>query len=51
MIFGHLNVKSQRNNFAILSEQIKGSIDIFMAPETKLNDSFPEDQFLIKGAL
>ena len=49
LIFGHLNVNSLRNKFDIHSEQIKGSIDIFMVFETKLDDSFPEDQFLIKA--
>ena len=48
LIFGHLNVNSLRNKFDILSEQIKGSIHVFMVSETKLNDSFPEDKFLIK---
>ena len=36
LIFKYLNVNSLRNKFDILSEQIKGSIDIFMASETKL---------------
>ena len=49
MIFGHLNVNSPRIKFDILSEQIKGSIDIFMVSVTILDNSFPEDQFLIKG--
>ena len=42
-------MSSLRNKFDILSEQIKGSIDIFMVPETKLDHSFPERKFLIKG--
>ena len=49
LIFGHLNVNSLRNKFDILSEQTKCSIDIFMVSETKLDDSFPEGQLLIKG--
>ena len=48
-IFWHLNVNSLRKRFDILSEQIKGSIDIFMVSETELDDSFPEGQLLIKG--
>ena len=50
-MFRHLNVNSRRNKFDILSEQIKSSIDIFMVPKTKLDDSFPESQFLIKAFL
>ena len=49
LIFGHLNINSLRNKFDLLSEQVKGSIDIFMVSETKLDDSFPEGQFLIEG--
>ena len=47
-IFGHLN-NSLRNKFDLLCEQIKGSIDIFMISETRLDDSFPLGQFLIDG--
>ena len=42
LIFGLLNVNSLRNKFDIHSEQIKGSIDIFMVSEMKLDDSFPD---------
>ena len=49
LIFGHQNINSLRNKFDLLCEQIKGSIDIFMISETKLDDSFPQSQFLIEG--
>ena len=49
LIFGHLNINSLRNKFDLLCEQIKDSIDIFMISETKLDDSFPQGQFLIGG--
>ena len=49
LIFGHLNINSLRNKFDLLCEQIKGSIDMFMISETKLDDSFPQGQFLIDG--
>ena len=49
LIFGHLNINSLRNKFDLLYEQIKGSIGIFMISETKLDDSFPQGQFLIEG--
>ena len=38
-----------RNKFDFLCEQIKGSIDIFMISESKLDESFPQGQFLIDG--
>ena len=49
LIFGHLSINSLRNKFDLLCEQIKGSIDIFMIFETKLDDRFPQGQFLIAG--
>ena len=49
LIFGHLNINSLRNKFDLFSEQVKGSIDILMVSETKLDDSFPEAQFLIEA--
>ena len=49
VIVGHLNINSLRNKFDLFSEQVKDSIDILMVSETKLDDSFPEAQFLIEG--
>ena len=42
LIFGHLNINSLKNKFDLSSEQVKGTIDILMVSETKLDDSFPE---------
>ena len=33
----------------MLSEMIKGFVDVFMISETKLDDSFPGGQFFIEG--
>ena len=41
-------MNSLRSKSIILSEQAKGSIDIFMVSETEVDDNFPEDQFLIE---
>ena len=49
LIFAHLNINSLRNKFDLLSEQIKGSVDILIISETKKCDSFPDGQFLIEG--
>ena len=49
LIFTHLNINSLRNKFDLLSEQIKGSIDKLMISQTKLDDMFPEGQFLMEG--
>ena len=38
-----------RNEFDLLTDQIKDNIDILMITETKLNESFPIGQFFING--
>ena len=49
LVFCQLNINSLRNKFDMLSELIKGFVDVFMTSETKLEDSFPEGQFFIDG--
>ena len=49
LILGHLNINSVRNKFQALKFIIDNNIDIFLISETKLDDSFPTAQFLIKG--
>ena len=49
LIFACLNIYSIRNKFQLLSEQIKGNVDVLMISETKIDDSFPVGQFLIEG--
>ena len=49
LIFAYLNINSLRNKFDLLSEQIKGFIDILMISKTQLDDSFPDGQFLIES--
>ena len=33
----------------MLSDQIKGSIDVLLVSETKIDDSFPNGNFLLDG--
>ena len=40
-VIAYLNINSIRNKFEVLSEEIKGNIDIFVISETKIDDSFP----------
>ena len=47
LVFGQLNMYSLRNKFDMLSEMIKGFVDVSMISETKLADSFPGGQFFI----
>ena len=42
LVFGQVNINPLRNKFDMLSELIKGFVDVFMISETKLDDSFPE---------
>ena len=50
LIFANLNINSIRNKFELLSEQIKGNIDVLIISETKIDDGFPVGQFLIEGS-
>ena len=36
-----------RNKYDILTDQITGNVDVMVISETKLDDSFPENQFKI----
>ena len=40
-VIAYLNINSIRNKFEVLSEEIKGNVDIFVISETKIDDSFP----------
>ena len=48
-VFAPLNITSQRNQLEMLWDQIKGSRDVLMGSETKIDDSFPSGSFLIDG--
>ena len=49
MAFALLNINSIRNKFELLSEQVRGNVDVLMISETKIDDSFPIGNFLIHG--
>ena len=42
-----LNINSVRNKFEVLSDQVKGNIDVFVVSETKIDDSIPNGKLLI----
>ena len=50
LIIGHLNINSVRNKFEELKFLTQGRMDILMISETKLDESFPTNQFLIEGS-
>ena len=49
VIIGHLNINTLANKFDALNLIIKDKIDILILGETKLDDTFPEKQFIIEG--
>ena len=46
---GNININSIMNKFDMLPSMVKDKIDILMVSETKLDSSFPQEQFRIKG--
>ena len=46
---GHLNINSVRNKFEYLNPIISPIFDIFLVSETKLDDSFANNQFSLNG--
>ena len=49
LIFAHVNINSIRNKFEFLAKDLASSVDLLMISETKIDNSFPKGQFLIKG--
>ena len=49
LIFAHLNINSIRNKFELLAKDPASNVDLLMISETKIDNSFPKGQFLIKG--
>ena len=49
IVIGHLNINSIREMFECLKDIIGTSIDMLLISETKLNDTFPQGQFVING--
>ena len=49
LTIAHSNINSLRNKFEFLISLIKDNRDILMISETKLDPSFPTNQFMING--
>ena len=49
VIFWYLNIISIRNKFGDLDKIVDGNIDILCIAETKLDESFPNNQFILVG--
>ena len=47
---GHLNVNSLRSKFeAVEDELVQNKVDICFLSETKIDETFPNQQFMING--
>ena len=49
VIIGHIDIISFRNKFELLLSFINYNLDILVISETKIDDTFPDSQFLIEG--
>ena len=49
LVIGHININSLRHKFDSLKWIFKGNIDILVITETKLDGSFPTQQFFVEG--
>ena len=49
LIIGHLNINSIRNKFLDFKKVVLSDTDIYLISETKLDDSFPDQQFHVNG--
>ena len=49
LIIGNLNINSLTNKFDELKEIVLKNIDILVIAEKKLDDAFPNSQFLVPG--
>ena len=49
LIIGHLNINSIRRKFEALKAFVKNNLDILVVSETKLDHTFPFNQFCMEG--
>ena len=49
LVVTHLNINLIRNKFEALLKNVSGEVNLLMISETKIDESFPKRQFLIKG--
>ena len=49
LIIGQLNINSLRNKFEALKLIVRGNLDILIITESKLDETFPVNQFVIDG--
>ena len=48
-MIGQVNINSIRNKLKMLTSLITNEIDVFLLSETKIDETFPLEQFLVSG--
>ena len=49
LVIGHINIYALENKFEPLVSLVKDKLDILLICETKIDDTFPKNQFHIEG--
>ena len=49
IVKGHLNVNSLRNKFEAVEELVQNKVDVCFLSKRKVDETFPNQQFLING--
>ena len=49
VVIGHLDVNFLRNKFEAVEELVQNKVDICFVFETKIGETFPNQQFMING--
>ena len=49
VVIGHLDVNFLRNKFEAVEELVQNKVDICFLSETKIGETFPNQQFMING--
>ena len=48
-IVSHVNVNSLKNKFEVVEELVQNKVDVCFLSETKIDEAFPNQQFMING--
>ena len=49
LVVAHLNINSIRESFEAILQNISAEVDLLMISVTKIDESFPKSQILLKG--
>ena len=49
IVIGHINVNSLKSKFDVVEELVQNKVDIWFLSETKIDETFPNQQCMING--